>query len=425
MTAGDVRMPRSGVLSTVVREPLSRRAWLATMHLAVGAPLASITALALVVLGVVSAMLALTVVGSLACLAGLVATVDAATTVQRTRFAAFLEIGIQVARRDPPDGSSTRRLIARLREQLTWRRVGYHLLAGLLAPLSAAVVLGSWVAGVVLPLFAVVRLVDGDYERSTGPVGLGLLGLSLLFAAPWAALGLSALDVLLARTLLERSARDVLAEKVESLVESRAGLMEAADAERRRIERDLHDGAQQQLTSLAMNLGIARQTLPDLEEPVRSVIVSAHEDAKSALADLRNLVRGLHPAVLDERGLDAALAGVCARSPVPVRLRVDVDVRPSAGIEAIAYFVVSESLTNIAKHAQAKSVEVSVRTVGGRAVGGRLSVEVVDDGVGGAVERDGSGLRGLRQRVAAVDGALVVDSRPGRGTTIRAELPCV
>jgi signal transduction histidine kinase len=288
----------------------------------------------------------------------------------------------------------------------------------LFGPLTAGAVLSAWVAGVVLTLFGGYQLISGD-DAVARPGLLLALGIVLLFAAPWVARGFARLDTLLAKALLQRSARDVLAEKVESLVESRAGLRDAADAERRRIERDLHDGAQQQLTSLAINLGIARQTLPDLSDPARAAIVAAHEEAKNALTDLRNLVRGLHPAVLDERGLDAALAGIAARSPVPVRLDVQVDCRPSAGIEAVAYFVVSESLTNIAKHAQAERAEVSVRRVGDR-----LHIRITDDGQGGAGERDGSGLRGLRQRVAAVDGVLIVDSPVGAGTSIRAELPC-
>jgi signal transduction histidine kinase len=340
--------------------------------------------------------------------------VDVGVAAQRARFAAFLGASLLLVRRVPPTGAWAARLLFRLREPALWRQFGYHLLASVLAPLTAAVALSAWVAGVVLPLFSLVRLLSGDDVPR-----FWVLGVVAFFAAPWLARGGAELDLLLARALLQRSARDVLTEKVESLVQSRAGLREAADAERRRIERDLHDGAQQQLTSLAMNLGIARQTLPDLPDPAREVIVSAHEDAKSALADLRNLVRGLHPAVLDERGLEAALAGVCARSPVPVRLDVDVTERQSAGIEAIAYFVVSESLTNVAKHAHATCAVVSVRTVGGL-----LYMSVVDDGVGGAGERDGSGLRGLRQRVAAVDGVLTVDSPVGRGTSIEVELPC-
>ncbi|MBP2336770.1 signal transduction histidine kinase [Saccharothrix coeruleofusca] len=411
--------PRALVVA-VLAAPARRRSWLATMHVATGALIGVPVGIALLLLAALTGLLAITVVLAAICLVAFVACVDVGTSLHRARFAAFLDVRLQRTRREAvaKDRGWTGVLAVRLREPATLRQIGYHLLILLLGPVSAALVLSAWVAGVALTLFAVLRLLSGG-TAVVHPAALVALGLVALLAAPWVARGLAGLDVALARALLQRSARDVLAEKVESLVESRAGLREAADSERRRIERDLHDGTQQQLTSLALNLGIARQTLPDLSDPARAAIVAAHEDAKAALADLRNLVRGLHPAVLDERGLDAALAGVCARSPVPVALTVDVDVRPSAGIEAVAYFVVSESLTNIAKHARATRVEVSVRRTGGS-----LSIQVVDDGVGGAGERDGSGLRGLRQRVASVDGALVLDSPAGGGTSIRVELPC-
>src|SRR5205823_6129035 len=179
-----------------------------------------------------------------------------------------------------------------------------------------------------------------------GPLALGgltLLGPAVLLLSPWVCRGFAAADLAVARALLGARERDLLIEQVESLVETRAGAVAAADAERRRIERNLHDGTQQRLTSLAMGLGIARETLSDLPAPARDAIVRAHEDAKDALAELRSFVRGLHPAVLDARGLAAALSGITARSPLPVRLDVDVPARPSATIEAVAYFVVSES----------------------------------------------------------------------------------
>ena len=144
--------------------------------------------------------------------------------------------------------------------------------------------------------------------------------------------------------------------QVTRLTETRARVVDAADAERRRIERDLHDGAQQRLVALAMNLGRARAKFDDDPEGARELVDQAHEEAKDAITELRNLVRGIHPAVLTDRGLDAALSAVAARSPVPVRLDVDVPERPSPTVEAVAYFVVSEALTNVARHAQARHV---------------------------------------------------------------------
>jgi signal transduction histidine kinase len=224
-----------------------------------------------------------------------------------------------------------------------------------------------------------------------------------------------------ALALLGPSAAEQLELRVAALARSRSEVVAAADAERRRIERDLHDGAQQQLVALAMNLGMARAGLGDDVSPAtRKVIEQAHEDAVAALAGLRELVRGLHPAVLNDRGLDAALSGIVARAPLPVRLRLDVTPRCSPSIEAIAYFTVSEALTNIARHARANAAEVTVQRAGGR-----LKIVVADDGRGGATAgADGTGLRGLAQRAAAVDGSLTVHSPAGGPTTITAELPC-
>ena len=158
---------------------------------------------------------------------------------------------------------------------------------------------------------------------------LTLAGIVLLLTAPFLAAGVTWLDARAGRALLGPSRSLELERQVETLSESRAGVVDAADAERRRIERDLHDGAQQRLVSLAMNLGLARATMTDVPEPVRQVIADAHEEAKEALAELRNLVRGLHPAVLEDRGLDAALSGIAARAPLPVRVTV---ARAAAGV---------------------------------------------------------------------------------------------
>jgi signal transduction histidine kinase len=195
--------------------------------------------------------------------------------------------------------------------------------------------------------------------------------------------------------------------------------VDAADAERRRIERDLHDGAQQRLVSLAMNLGMARENLSDLPEPARQVIADAHEEAKAALTELRNLVRGLHPAVLDDRGLDAALSGIAARAPLPVRLSVAVAERASPTVEAIAYFVVSECLANIARHSAAKHAEIDVRRSGDM-----LRLVITDDGIGGADPARGSGLASLAQRTKSVDGRMQIESPAGGPTVISVELPC-
>jgi len=243
--------------------------------------------------------------------------------------------------------------------------------------------------------------------------------LLLLVVSPVLMRAASALDGELARSLLGRSETGALAERVSQLVTSRQQVVDSVEAERRRMERDLHDGAQLRLVSLAMTLGRAKNRLEDREPVVRAMIESAHSEAMQAITEIRDLTRGLHPPVLTDRGLDAALSGVAVRSPVPIRLRVDVKPRPSLTIEALAYFVVTEALANVAKHAAAAFTDVVVRREGDI-----LVVEIRDDGQGGADPAKGSGLRGLSDRVAGVDGRLIVHSPPGRGTVLIAELPC-
>ncbi|MDQ1682184.1 MAG: hypothetical protein QOH99_725, partial [Frankiaceae bacterium] len=215
-------------------------------------------------------------------------------------------------------------------------------------------------------------------------------------------------------------ARAGLLERVGELEVTRRRAVDAAEAERRRIERDLHDGAQQRLTSLAMTLGRAQVKLRDSDDAaVRGLIDDAHRDAKEAIVELRDLTRGLHPPVLTDRGLDAALSALAARAPIPVAVSADIGDRPSRTIEAIAYFVVSEALTNIAKHAQATCASVVVRRLNGQ-----LRIDVTDDGRGGAAASEGSGLAGLADRVRSVDGRLAISSPTGGPTVLTVELPC-
>ncbi|MEO8290241.1 MAG: PAS domain-containing protein [Gaiellaceae bacterium] len=205
----------------------------------------------------------------------------------------------------------------------------------------------------------------------------------------------------------------------EELRRSRARLVEAGDAERRRLERNLHDGAQQRLVSLSLALRLAQAKLKANADEAGKLLGAASDELAQALEELRELARGIHPAVLSDRGLPAALEALAGRAPLPVDVRAP-DERLPPQVEAAAYYVVSEALTNVAKYAQASTVDVRVARLNGRAV-----VEVADDGVGGADPLRGSGLRGLADRVEALDGRLHVESVQGRGTLIRAEIPCV
>jgi signal transduction histidine kinase len=205
----------------------------------------------------------------------------------------------------------------------------------------------------------------------------------------------------------------------EEVTASRARIVQAADAARRRLERNLHDGAQQRLVTLALTLRLAQSKL--LGEPVaaQALLESASAELALALEELRELARGLHPAILSDRGLGAALEALAARAPVPVELDDVPPTRFPPSVEAAAYYVVAESLTNVAKYADARSAHVSVSRRDGFAI-----VEVEDDGVGGADVSRGSGLRGLADRVEALQGRLLVTSEAGRGTCVRAEIPC-
>jgi signal transduction histidine kinase len=242
-----------------------------------------------------------------------------------------------------------------------------------------------------------------------------LIGLLFTLATPWIVRGLTTVDRLLVHGLLGPSR---LATRVAELESDRGVVVDTAAADLRRIERDLHDGAQARLVALAMDLGLAKEKLAEDPHAAARMVDEAHGEVKTALQELRDLARGIHPAVLTDRGLDAALSAVASRCTVPVRVEVDLPSRPAPAIEGIAYFTVSELLQNISKHARATRATVDVWRVEER-----LLLQVTDDGLGGADASAGSGLAGLAGRLDAVDGILVVDSPPGGPTRITAELP--
>ncbi|HEX3310833.1 MAG TPA: sensor histidine kinase [Streptosporangiaceae bacterium] len=207
--------------------------------------------------------------------------------------------------------------------------------------------------------------------------------------------------------------------QLELVRASRARIVDAGDAERRRLERDLHDGAQQRLVTLTLALGMARSRVAGVDPELEALIEAAGKEAKEALTELRELARGIHPAVLTETGLAGAIQALVERSPAVVTITEVPRERFPAVIEATAYFVVSEALANVAKHARAGTAQVSIRRLPGR-----LAVRVSDDGAGGARPERGSGLAGLADRVASAGGVLRVDSPPGAGTRLEADIPC-
>jgi signal transduction histidine kinase len=314
-----------------------------------------------------------------------------------------------------------------LGERATWGEIGYGLLRCPFSAVAATVSVSAWAAGLVmltLPLYNSDLPSGGAsfgqmvFRGTPTMAASAVIGLIVLLAAPQLTRGLAAADAALARWLL--GPRRDLAARVAELEISRERVVDAAEAERRRIERDLHDGAQQRLVALAMELGRAKARFADDLDAAKDLVDQAHAQAKEALTELRNLVRGVHPPVLTERGLDAALSGLAALCPVPVEVHVDVPVRPKSSVEAVAYFVVAEALTNVAKHSRASHAKVVVE---GHGYPGTLTVMISDDGIGGA-DGHGPGLSGLADRVSGVDGRLSVESPAGGPTIIAAELPC-
>ncbi|GAA3839380.1 sensor histidine kinase [Streptomyces chiangmaiensis] len=233
---------------------------------------------------------------------------------------------------------------------------------------------------------------------------------------PFIARGLTNVDRAMVRALLSPS--DELERRIAELESDRGVVVDTAAADLRRIERDLHDGAQARLVNLAMGLGLAKEKLLEDPDSAAAMVEEAHGEVKLALQELRDLARGIHPAVLTDRGLDAALSAVATRCTVPVKVTVDLETRPAAAIEGIAYFTVSELLQNISKHSGAKSASIDVWRADER-----LLIQVSDDGRGGARLDAGTGMAGLAERLGAVDGLFVVDSPVGGPTAVTAELP--
>lgn len=320
------------------------------------------------------------------------------------------------------------RLTQRLRSGPRWREAGYA--ATLLFPaiLGYALTAASWggaLAMLVLPGMIHIfpdRLAHFYFfSLNTTNVWLavpvGVFG--LVIAAPWITMAMARMQIALAHKLLGPNREEELAAQVTVAEATRSAAVEAAEAERRRIERDLHDGAQQRLVALAADLGAARERMEHDPEGSRLLVAKAHEEAKGALAEIRDLVRGIHPVILEDRGLDAALSAVVARSTVPVELDVNVGGRLPAAIESAAYFVVSEALTNVGRHSHATKAHVGIARSGDR-----LVIEVRDNGTGGADASRGTGLQGLRDRVAGLHGTMYVISPQGGPTTLSVELPC-
>jgi signal transduction histidine kinase len=437
----------------VLRAPLARRSWAEAAYLTVGVPLTVAGFLLILLTAVFGAMLCASLAGVAAGLALLTATTVAGrglAAVHRRLAAALPGWPPPLPGPAPfvPGRGLLGRVDARLRDGPGWRGACYVLLRLPLALASLYAVAGFWVIGLYYLTYpawwSIAQAVTGPGEAQSpvssplpaggvriaswpGALGISLLGVVVLLAAPWAVRAVVLADRWLIRRMLTGRP---LSERVRELQASRAQAVDDTAALLRRVERDLHDGAQARLVAVAMQLGLAREKLaadgpdgdagdadPDRLDRARELIDAAHRGAKEALTELRDLARGIHPPALDH-GLAEALATLAARSAVPATLTADVPVRPTPAIETIAYFCAAELLANVAKHSGAGRAAIGV-TAGGAA----LRLSVTDDGAGGAVLRPGGGLAGLAQRVAVVDGALAVSSPDGGPTVVTVDLP--
>jgi signal transduction histidine kinase len=312
-----------------------------------------------------------------------------------------------------------------LTDQATWRDLVWlivQLPVGFALGMAGMLVTAFGVAGVAVTLFwwampegqpaQVLNIAITDWGRAIvaglpmAVVGLGMTWLAVPF--------LARTHATLSRLLLSPSR---MANRVEELSETRAGAVNAHDAELRRIERDLHDGTQARLVSIAMRLGVAEKSLDD-KDPVGLLVREAREGAEQAMGELRDVIRTMYPPILADRGLDGAVAALAARCPVDVAVDIGTLGKVPAPVEAAAYFVVAEALTNVAKHSNATSASVRV------AQDSSLMITVTDNGFGGVDESRGTGVIGMRRRVAALDGTVTVDSPVGGPTVIAVEMPC-
>ncbi|MFF8836095.1 sensor histidine kinase [Streptomyces sp. NPDC015130] len=420
-------------LPAAISAPFEARTWRALGYVLIGLPL-SVCWFALSVAFVsAGAGLLITFLG-VPVLAGALAMCRGFGAVERARARALL--GVDVKAPAPVRGKTGGALPwmgAMLKNGASWRHLLYAVVHMPWAIFGFTVTVALWGWGWGLFTYPLWRWTFPAYVGQDGiqlygdathsfyldsPFEIAVtsaIGLLFVLLGPWVLRGVVAVDRVLVAGLLGPSR---LASRVTELESDRGVVVDTAAADLRRIERDLHDGPQARLASLAMDLGLAKEKLAEDPKAAAAMVDEAHGEVKVALQELRDLARGIHPAVLTDRGLDAALSSVASRCAVPVSVDVDLPARPVAAIEGIAYFTVSELLQNVSRHARARRAWVDVWRAGDR-----LMLQVRDDGVGGAEAAAGRSLAGLSERVGAVDGVLAVDSPAGGPTTVTVELP--
>jgi signal transduction histidine kinase len=350
------------------------------------------------------------------------------------RASAARTLGVEVSRpyRPVQGGGWFSRIKAIARDPATWRDMAWALVnatVGTVLRLTSIALLAAALAGLAFP--AIWPLLPELAETQPGLVGVvrvtdqssanlvALEGLFVLLLWWWATPRLRRADAVLARWLLAPTERARLASRVRQLAETRADTVDTQAAELRRIERDLHDGVQARLVSLGMSLGMADELVGDNPGAAKELLAEAQLSTSQALAELREVVRGIHPPVLADRGLDGAVRALALASPLPTDVEIAIPGRLPAPVESAAYFAVAEMLANVIKHGQATRSWVRLRHADGR-----LAMVVGDDGKGGADPRAGTGLRGIERRLGAFDGTLAVTSPPGGPTVVTMELLC-
>ena len=302
-----------------------------------------------------------------------------------------------------------------------WRAVVNFVIAGIFGALVLRLFWGIvWSAITAFAPLTTNGIIDGPFGNDIAVSWAPLVGILGVLAAAAGIVGLALLHRVIARALVVPSREAELTEQVRTTSAQRQGAVRAADVERSRIERDLHDGVQPRLVSVGMTLGLAQQKIDDDPASAKQLIAEAHTSTKAAITELRQLARGIHASVLDDRGLDAALSALAGRSHIPVHLDIRMDGRCSREAEAAVYFSIAESLTNAAKHSRASECRVVVR----RRDDGVLWARVEDNGMGGAQVQPGGGLDGISNRVLAAGGTLRLESPHGGPTSLEVSVPC-
>jgi signal transduction histidine kinase len=416
-------------MRTVLTEPFRLRTWRETAWALLALWIGVFWFCVLVTLLATGIGLAITIVG-LPILALTLVLATWGARLERSLARGLLRVHVDEPPTEVDEGKeSWRRVLQLLTSERRWRSVLYLLLLLPVGLLEFVVAVTMWAIalGYLSAPFWWWAVSDADFlwdgNRLDTPWEWALVvagGFAALLAAPWLVRGCVWLHVALMRGLVGPTRRELERAAAQAGTE-RDQAVATASRDRRAIERDLHDGAQARLVALAVDLDRARHRLEDggSEEEALALVRSAQEQAQTALSEIRDLARGVHPAILTNRGLDAALSALAARSAVPVALTADLPERAPGDVEAAAYFVASEALANANRHADATQIRLAARVDRDR-----LVLEIADDGLGGADEALGTGIAGLRERVGALGGTLDITSVAGAGTTIVARLPC-